>query len=73
MFVGLPHVHLLLWLKTIIRPDDIDSIIQAELPDPAVDPILFEIVSKHMIHGPCGSYNTRAPCMENNKCTKRSE
>lgn len=69
--LGLPHVHLLLWLKTSIRPDTIDSIISAELPDPNEDPQLYEIVSKHMIHGPCGLYNTKAPCMEGNQCLKR--
>ena len=31
---GLPHTHILVWLQNKIRPDQIDSIISAELPDP---------------------------------------
>lgn len=36
---GLPHVHLLLWLINKIRPDEIDSVISAELPNKEEDPI----------------------------------
>jgi len=38
---GLPHVHLILWLKKD-KPIDaaqIDAFISAQLPDPSVDPI----------------------------------
>ncbi|GBM57109.1 hypothetical protein AVEN_44407-1 [Araneus ventricosus] len=35
------------------------------------DPVLFEIVSKHMIHGPFGALNMKSPCMKDTKCTKR--
>ncbi|XP_057248153.1 uncharacterized protein LOC109133695 [Beta vulgaris subsp. vulgaris] len=49
---------------------DIDKIICAELPDPIEDPNLYETVTKMMLHGPCGSSNTNAPCMDQNKCTK---
>ncbi|XP_023247714.1 uncharacterized protein LOC111643757, partial [Copidosoma floridanum] len=68
---GLPHVHILLWLKTKIQPDEIDKIISAELPDPQQDPLLFSIISKSMIHGPCGEFNMASPCMDNGKCTKK--
>lgn len=68
---GLPHAHILLWLHTKIRPDDIDRIIWAELPDPVCYPKLFEIVKRHMVHGPCGNLNRKAPCMEEDRCTKR--
>lgn len=30
---GLPHIHVLIWLKTKIMPNQIDDIISAELPD----------------------------------------
>ncbi|GFR63722.1 hypothetical protein ElyMa_005489600 [Elysia marginata] len=32
---------------------------------------MLGIVSKHMVHGPCGSFNSRSPCMSDGKCTKR--
>lgn len=67
---GLPHMHFLVWLKSKIIPNDIDKIISAELPDPNEDPILFEIIKKHMIHGPCGLYNKKSPCMKDGFCTK---
>ena len=68
---GLPHAHILIWLKDKIKPDQIDSVISAELPDPEQDPRLFEIICKNMVHGPCGSINPNSPCMKDEKCTKR--
>lgn len=35
---GLPYAHILLWLEERIKPDEIDRIICAELPDKDVDP-----------------------------------
>ena len=49
----LPHIHLLVWLKNTIRPDDIDNFVSAEIPDPDTDQELHQMVLKHMIHGPC--------------------
>ena len=68
---GLPHAHILIWLKDKIKADQIDSVISAELPDPQRDPGLYEIIVKNMIHGPCGSVNPTCPCMKDGKCTKR--
>ncbi|KAF7334120.1 ATP-dependent DNA helicase [Mycena venus] len=70
---GLPHMHMLIFLKTplkLLSPDDIDSVIWAKWPDPETQPMLFETVQRCMIHGPCGVLNPRVPCMENKKCTK---
>lgn len=68
---GLPHVHLLLWLKEKLRPNQIDDNISAELPDPNTDKQLYTTIVKNMIHGPCGSYNPSSPCMKDGKCTKQ--
>lgn len=68
---GLPHAHILIWLQEKIRPDRIDDIISAEFPVKEEDPLLFEIISKNMVHGPCGEHNNQSPCMVNGKCSKR--
>ena len=43
--------------------DQIDKVISAETPDPVLYPNLHELVMGHMIHGPCGNFNTKSPCM----------
>ncbi|KAH9112474.1 hypothetical protein AeMF1_013201 [Aphanomyces euteiches] len=68
---GLPHVHLLLWLKEKIRPEQVDDIISAEIPDPVRDPLLYKAVTENMIHGPYGIENPTCPCMKDGVCTKR--
>ncbi|GFW83292.1 helitron_like_N domain-containing protein [Trichonephila clavipes] len=54
-----------------VRPEEIDKIISAEIPDPNVDQELFAIVTTNMIHGLCGTLNMMSPCMDKGKCTKR--
>ncbi|KAL8618847.1 hypothetical protein ACOMHN_000854 [Nucella lapillus] len=66
---GLPHSHTLTWCKEKIRPEQIDSIISGEIPD-SEDNELYDIVKKHMVHGPCGSHNPKSPCMQDKRCSK---
>ncbi|XP_050058802.1 uncharacterized protein LOC126550758 [Aphis gossypii] len=68
---GLPHAHILIWLVENIRPNEVDAVISAEIPNVQVDPGLHEVVIKNMIHGPCGTLNQNSPCMMDGKCSKR--
>ncbi|PNX64152.1 helicase-like protein, partial [Trifolium pratense] len=65
---GLPHAHILIFLHPSSKypsPEDIDTIISAEIPNPDSDPELYNLVKKHMIHGPCGSSRLQSPCTVN--------
>lgn len=68
---GLPYSHILLTLDSTSKvrtKDDIDKYVSAELPNINVNPGLFEIVTKCMVHGPCGILNPIAPCMKDRVC-----
>ncbi|GBP83875.1 hypothetical protein EVAR_65694_1 [Eumeta japonica] len=51
-------------------PTQVDDVISAELPNPKEDPVLYETIRKHMIHGPCGELNRDSLCTKDVKCTK---
>ena len=55
---GLPHAHILVWLKNKIPRDRIDSVISAELPSENEDGVLYNIVKSQMIH----THNDRSAC-----------
>ena len=66
---GLPHAHIVL----IPAPEhrcstaaDIDKYVSAEIPSATASPRLFELVTKSMIHGPCG-----AVCIKDGSCSKK--
>lgn len=63
----LPHSLLIICLIDKVRCDDI---ISAEIPDLEIDAELFEIVTKHMVHGPCDQLNPESACIVRNKCRK---
>ncbi|CAN0924939.1 ATP-dependent DNA helicase PIF4 [Linum grandiflorum] len=44
--------------------------IVGELPDPLIDHVGYDAVTKFMIHGPCGDARPSSPCMKNSRCSK---
>jgi hypothetical protein len=55
---GLPHAHLLLILESNSNPrgpEDYDRFVSAEVPNYQHIPILYGLVKKHHLHGPCTS------------------
>ena len=69
----LPHAQILLILNECSRfltPERIDEHIKAELPNHLEDPVLYNLVTAHMMHGLCGALNQFSPCMVENNCSK---
>ena len=58
------------YMPFICRPEEIDLVISAEIPDKTNDMTLYKLVLSHMIHGPCGTLNRNSPCMVDGQCTK---
>lgn len=63
---GLPHAHILITLHQddkFTSTEKIDRVVSAEIPDKNLNPTLHEIVTRCMMHGPCGESFPGAPCM----------
>ncbi|XP_074352029.1 uncharacterized protein LOC141691189 [Apium graveolens] len=70
---GLPHVHMLIWIDSKSKKrlkTNVDDFVSAEILDPLLDPVGYEVVKSYMIHGPCGSDNMKSPCMKDYKCSR---
>ncbi|GBN43328.1 hypothetical protein AVEN_249309-1 [Araneus ventricosus] len=67
---GLPHSHILIWLTNTLRPNQIDDIISAEIPNSSTDKNLYDIVIKNMVHGLCGAFNCLSQCLKEGNCSK---
>jgi hypothetical protein len=54
---GLPHAHILIFFTEDCKPhtvEDIDRMINAELPNSETNKLAHETVARCMMHGPCG-------------------
>ncbi|XP_063781211.1 uncharacterized protein LOC134929546 [Pseudophryne corroboree] len=70
---GLPHAHILVSLRTedkFTTVEQINKFVSAEIPTED-NPRLRNIITRCMMHGPCGANNPHAPCMQDGKCTKQ--
>ncbi|XP_076927145.1 uncharacterized protein LOC143590563 [Bidens hawaiensis] len=54
----------------IHNPSDIDKFISSEIPNKFTEPDLYQLVSDHMLHGPCGEANPSCGCMIDRECSK---
>ncbi|XP_027150586.1 uncharacterized protein LOC113750845 [Coffea eugenioides] len=64
---GLPHIHMLIILQPrskLYSTESYDRIVSAEILDEQANKHLFNMVRKHMMHGPCGSKNPKNVCMQ---------
>nr|XP_027098788.1 uncharacterized protein LOC113718064 [Coffea arabica] len=72
---GLPHAHFLLILKSKFKmytPEEYDKIVCAEIPNKEKNEHLYNLVIKHMLHGPCGSLDPTSVCMRKNGTCKNN-
>ncbi|GBO09995.1 hypothetical protein AVEN_234060-1 [Araneus ventricosus] len=70
---GLPHAHILIVLRATDKfsiSEHIDKFGRAEIPSSIENLRLHEIVTKCLMHGPCGNDDPGAPCMEAGQCNK---
>jgi hypothetical protein len=71
---GLPHAHIFIFFVEDCKPhtvEDVDRMINGELPNPEINMLAHETVTRCMMHGPCGTTFPNAPCMEDGKCKKQ--
>ncbi|GKA60843.1 ATP-dependent DNA helicase PIF1-like protein [Tanacetum coccineum] len=71
---GLMDCHILLWFEPqdkLTMTGKIDQYISAKIPNKDEDPKLYQLVTDHMLHGPCGAENPSSPCTVDYKCNKK--
>ena len=69
---GLPHAHILIIADSddALTEPNVDAAVQAVIPVEAEDPVLYELVTKHMIHKNCKNKRDGDCKDENGNCTK---
>ncbi|KXN86537.1 hypothetical protein AN958_09947 [Leucoagaricus sp. SymC.cos] len=67
---GLPHIHILIFfhsLDKICDANHVDTTVSAKIPNHNTHPILYDVVTTVMMHGPCGDHFPNAHCMVNGR------
>ena len=66
------HIFLLIMDRKykITCPKQYDRLISAELPNKKKYPVLYKMVTKHMMHGPCKLLNRDCPCTKGHDSCK---
>jgi hypothetical protein len=70
---GLPHIHAIFTLDKRDKwrtAEDVDKHIRAYM-DPDDDEELTGLITRFMLHGPCGAANPQCPCMMAGKDGRR--
>ena len=68
------HAHILAICDPASKPhspEDYDKIVCAEIPNSKTHPRLHAVVTKFMMHGPCGVANPKSPCKIDGNCSKK--
>ncbi|KAL8126164.1 hypothetical protein AgCh_013447 [Apium graveolens] len=66
---------MVIWLHPDSKPktvQQVDQMVSVEISDKQQDPLVYDVVSKFMIHGPCGELNKLSPYMDSDHktCTR---
>ena len=67
---GLPYIYILVIIKPslqLVTAEDINLVIQADILDLVVEPLLYNIVTRNILYGPYSTYNTSTPYIRNRK------
>jgi hypothetical protein len=70
---GLPHAHIAVAFDTdskLMAGREVDLLVCAEIPDPAIHPILHASVLRHHVHTCKCAPGEPGSCMENGRCKK---
>jgi hypothetical protein len=70
---GLPHAHIVIFFVEDYKPHtvkDVGCMISVELSSLETNRLTHKMVTRCMMHGPCGVAFPNAPCMEEGKCKK---
>ena len=51
----------------LVTAEDINLVVWADILDLVAEPLLYDIVTRNILYGPYGTYNTSTPYIRNRK------